>query len=69
MMHDSDWEAATHIGRYKMNLVGDSRTIEIEVQRVISEFICYQEASGEGEPQAHALIGNPPYCIQNTEIG
>ena len=53
MMHDSDWEAATHIGRYKRNLMGSSLTIEIEIPRVLSEFICYQEVSGEGEPQAH----------------
>ena len=52
-MHDSDWEAAAHIGRYKRNLMGSSRTIEIVIPRVLSEFICYQEVSGEGEPQAH----------------
>ena len=52
-MHDSDWEAAARIGRYKMNLMDSSRTIEIEITRVLSEFICYQEVSGEGEPQAH----------------
>ena len=54
MMHDSDWEAAAHIGRHKMNLMGSSRTSEIEIPRVLSGFICYQEVSGEeGEPQAH----------------
>ena len=68
-MHGSNWEAATHIGRYKRNLMGSSLTIEIEIPRVLSEFICYKEVSGKGEPQAHALIGYPPYCIKNTEIG
>ena len=33
-MHDSDWKAAAHIGRYKRNLMGSSRTIEIEIPRV-----------------------------------
>ena len=52
-MHDSDWDTAAHIGRYKRNPMGSSRTIEIEFPRgVLSEFICYQEVSGEGEPQA-----------------
>ena len=69
MMHDFLWEAIAHIGRYKRNVIGSSRAIEIEISRVLSELICYQEVSGEGEPQAHALIGNPPYCIENTEIG
>ena len=49
MMQDSDWEAATHIDRYKRNLMGSSRTIEIDIPRVLSEFICYQEVSGDGE--------------------
>ena len=53
MMHDSDWEAAAYIARYKRNLIGSSRKIEIEIPRVLSEFISYQEVSGEGEPQAH----------------
>ena len=26
MMHDSDWEAAAHVGRHKMNLMGSRRT-------------------------------------------
>ena len=53
MMHYSNWEAAAHIGRYKRNLMDSSRTIKIEIPRVLSEFTCYQEVSGEGEPQAH----------------
>ena len=64
MMHDSDWEAAAHIGRYKRNLMGRSRAIEIEIPRVLFHFICYQEVSGEGDPQAHVLIGNPPILYQ-----
>ena len=69
MMHDSDSEAAAHIGRYKRNLMGSSRTIEIEIPRVLSEFICYQEVSGVRVNLKRTLIGNPPYCIKNTEIG
>ena len=34
MMHHSYWEASAHIGRYKRNLIGSSRTIEIEIPRV-----------------------------------
>ena len=52
-MHNSNWEAAAHSGRYKRNLMGSSRTIKIEIPRVLPDFICYQEVSGEGEPRAH----------------
>ena len=34
MMHDSDWEATALIGRYKRNLMGSSRTNEIEIPHV-----------------------------------
>ena len=34
MMHNSDWEAAALIGRYKRNRMGSSRTNEIEVPHV-----------------------------------
>ena len=34
IMHDSDWEVAAHIGRYKRNLMGSSRTNEIEIPHV-----------------------------------
>ena len=33
--------------------MGSSRTFEIDIRRVLSEFICYQEVSGEGQPQGH----------------
>ena len=38
-MLDSVWEAAAHIDRYKRNLMGSSRTIEIEIPRVLSGFV------------------------------
>ena len=52
-MHGSEWEEAAQIGWDKRNLMGSSRTIKIEIQRVLSDFISYQEVSGEGDPQAH----------------
>ena len=33
--------------------MGSSRTNEIEIPRVLLEFICYQEISGKSDAQAH----------------
>ena len=46
MIHDFDWEAAAHIGRYKRNLMGSSRTIEIEIPRVQLGIESYKNYDG-----------------------
>ena len=45
-MHDSDLEVAAHIGGYKRNLMGSSRTIEIEIPRVQVEIESYKNYDG-----------------------
>ena len=52
-MHDSDWEVAAHIVRYKKNLMGSSRTIEIEILRVRGIHLLPGGIRWEGDPQAH----------------
>ena len=41
--------------------MGSSRKIEIEIPRVLSDFISYQEVSGEGDPQA--LVDRQPTIL------
>ena len=66
MIYDSDWEATALIGRHKMNLMGISRTIEIEIAFGIHLSVTrrYQVRVN----LKRTLIGNPPYCIKNKEI-
>lgn len=44
----SEFEAAVQVGMDKRKAIGS-----IEIPRMLSDFICYQEVSGESHPKAH----------------